>query len=88
MNKLVMAAATCAMTVGATSVAYADHVPVGETYKNRGQCERAIAQARNDARRDSMMNSGDYNKDFESGNFYCEKMSNGMFMIVNGPDAE
>lgn len=86
MRKLVAAAVTGMMGFGASSVAYADHVPVGSTYKNRGQCERALAQARNDARRDSMMNAGDYNKEFDSGNFYCEKTGDGMFMIVNGPD--
>jgi hypothetical protein len=61
-------------------------VPVGETYSNRGQCERAIAQARTDARRDSSMNAGDYNKDFDNGNFFCMKNRDGTFTIVNGPD--
>jgi hypothetical protein len=86
MRKLVAAAVTCSMAFGASSVAYADHVPVGQTYDTRGQCERAIAQARNDARRDSMMNAGDYNKDFDNGNFFCMKNRDGTFMIVNGPD--
>lgn len=83
-----MAAVTCAAAFGVSSVAYADHVPVGQTFDNRGQCERAIAQSRTDARRDSSQNAGDYNKEFDNGNFFCMKNSDGTFTIVNGPDEE
>ncbi len=84
MRNLVLTAGVIAL--GVSSVASANHVPVGQTFANRGQCERAIAQARNDARRDSIQNAGDYNKDFDTGNFFCMANADGTFTIVNGPD--
>ena len=88
MRNLVMTAFTGVVALSASSVAFGNHVPVGQTFDNRGQCERAIAQARNDARRDSNQNAGDYNKDFDDSNFFCMKNADGTFTIVNGPDED
>jgi hypothetical protein len=86
MKKFVIASLVVGTALGASSAAYADHVPVGQTFDTRGQCQAAIAQARNDARRDSSQKGGEYNKEFKNGNFFCEENDDGTFTIVNGPD--
>ena len=88
MKSFVMTAFTGVMALSASSVASANHVPVGQTFDNRGQCERAIAQARNDARRNSSQNAGEYNKDFDNSNFFCMENEDETFTIVNGPDED
>ncbi len=76
MKKVIIAALATAAALGTASVAPAAHV--GVTFDNRGQCEAFLADARNDARKASDENPGQFNKEYK-GDFFCEENEDGTF---------
>lgn len=80
MKKLLITALIGASTLGVSSVATAGHV--GLTFENRGQCEAKIADARNNRRKASEENAGEFNKG-DIPDYVCEENDDGTFTIVD-----
>lgn len=89
MKKLVIAAMLLSSSWAAPALA--DHTPQhafkGMTFDNRGQCERALAQYRNEARGDhATMSNAEYNRYFNN-RFYCDMNRDGDWVVkINNDD--
>lgn len=79
MRKLLIAMLAGSAALGMTSVATAAHV--GVTFETKEECKEFLAQSRNNARKASDENAGQFNKDWKD-EYYCEENEDGTYTTV------
>ncbi len=76
MKKILIAALAGSVAFGTTSVATAAHV--GVTFETEEECKEFLAQSRNNARKASDENPGQFNKEWKD-EYYCEENEDGTY---------